>query len=116
MVLLMPLEPSSRRLRVLFPARALPRSSSAAPFAEKVGLVAAQREDGVEPEFVVIVDVLVAEGDRVDALSEQVPEFVFDEWFAAVVDEAGHGRAGEAALAVDLAQQNAAAVAGEVTP
>jgi hypothetical protein len=42
----------------------------AAPFAEEVGLVAAQREDGVEPQFVVVVDVFVAEGDRVDALGE----------------------------------------------
>jgi hypothetical protein len=42
--------------------------SFAAPFAEEVGLVAAQREDGVEPELVVVVDVFVAEGDRVDAL------------------------------------------------
>jgi hypothetical protein len=43
-----------------------------------------------------------------------VPEFVFDEWRAAVVAEARRERAGEAPLAVDLAQQHAAAVAGEV--
>jgi soluble P-type ATPase len=43
---------------------------------------------GVEPQLVVVVDVLVAEGDRVDALAEQAPVFVSDERRVAVVAEA----------------------------
>ena len=60
-----------------------------------------------------VVDVFVAERDPVDALGEQLLEPVFDEWLAAVVAEARGERPCEAALVVDLAQQQAAAVAGE---
>ncbi|MFT5412795.1 MAG: hypothetical protein ACI9NC_005547 [Verrucomicrobiales bacterium] len=51
-----------------FPGEGLAAIHLAALFAEEVGLVAAQRENRVEPELVVVVDVFVAEGDRVDAL------------------------------------------------
>ena len=71
---------SSSRLRVLLPARALPLSRCRSRvLAGGVVLADDGRQEGIEPQHIVVVEVLVAQGQGVDPLGDEVLEGVLDE-------------------------------------
>ena len=85
-------------------------------FAKKVFLVTGEGKQRVEAQLVVIIDVLVFQGDGVNPLGQEVRQFVFHQGGEAGVGEAFGQLRGKAVLAVDLAKKEAPAVTGEVSP
>ena len=67
----------------------------------------------VAAEVVVVVEVLVAQGQAVDPLGEEVLDGVLDEVGVAVVGEAGGELADDAGEGLGLAEQQGAAVGGD---
>ena len=68
----------------------------------------------VAAEVVVVVEVLVAQGQGVDPLGEEVLDGVLDEVGVAVVGEAGGELADDPGESLGLAEQQGAAVGGDV--
>jgi hypothetical protein len=81
--------------------------------AERVGVLAGDGQERIAAQLIVIIEVFVTEGERFDALGEQGFEVVLDEAGVALIVEASGQRPGEAEAAIDLAQQQHAAVGGE---
>ena len=79
-----------------------------------VGLADDGGQQGVAAEVVVVVEVLVAQGQGVDPLGEEFLDGVLDEVGVAVVGEAGGELADDAGESLGLAEQQGAAVGGDV--
>ena len=107
--------PSSRRLSVA-PAgqghAVVVRGQAVA--AQRIGLVAGGGQERIVPERVVIVEVVGAQRQTVEPLGEQVFERVIAIARVAPVGERLGQRAGQSPAAIQLAQEQRAAVAGEV--
>jgi hypothetical protein len=82
--------------------------------AEHIRATAHGFEQWIETQRVMVVDVLVAQGDAEYALAQHDGEIMLDEAAVAPVGEAGGEQLAEALGAIHLAQQLAATVAGEV--
>ena len=83
--------------------------------AEHIRATAHGGEQRIEAQRVVVIDVLVAQGDAEDALAQHDGEIMLDEAALAPVGEAGGELLAEALGAIHLAQPQAAPVAGEVS-
>ena len=100
---------------MLLPARALPRSRRRCRvLAGGIGLADDGGQQGVAAEVVVVVEVLVAQRQGVDPLGDEVLEGVLDEVGVAMVGEAGGELAEDAGEFLGLAEQQGAAVGGDV--
>src|SRR5581483_1350457 len=86
----------------------------AAALAGGVGLADEDGEQGVVAEGVVVEEVLVPQAQAEDALLEEVGEGVLDAVGVAVVGEAAGEALDEAELGLDLAEEQAAGVGGDV--
>src|SRR5512144_2151668 len=69
-------------------------------------------EQGVAPQVVMVVEVLVAQGQAVDPLGDEIGEGVLDEVGLAVVGEAGGELTDDGGELLGLAEQQGAAVGG----
>ena len=100
---------------MLLPASALPRSRLPLPgLAGGIGLPDDGGEQRVAAEVVVVVEVLVSQGQGVDPLGDEFLDGVFDEVGIAVVGEAGGELSDDAGESLGLAEQQRAAVGGDV--
>ena len=86
----------------------------AAVLAEQVGVFAGGGQQRIGAQLVVVVEVFVAEGESQHTLAHHDGQRVLDEATLAGVAEATGEFVAEAEVAVGLAQQQHAAVAGEV--
>ena len=98
--------PSSRRLSVV--GRVQPVAT------QRIGLVAGDGQQGIVPERVVIVAILVAQRQGAEPLGEQFGQPVIAVARVAPVGEGLRQQAGHAQAVIDLAQEQRAAVAGKV--
>jgi hypothetical protein len=71
-------------------------------------------EQRVATEVVVVVEILVSQCRGVDPLSDQLPDGVLDEVGVAVIGEAGGELSDDAGQLLGLAEQQGAAVGGDV--
>ena len=83
--------------------------------AARVELSRRHGEERVEPKRVVVVEVLVSAGHAEDALGCELLNGVLDALRVAVVDEAAGDTVEESTQLRDLAQEDQAAIAGDVT-
>ena len=81
--------------------------------AQHVGPPARRRQQPVEPQPVVVVDVFIPQGDAVDALAQHHRQFVLHEAGVAPVIETSGQLLAEPPAPLDLPQQQHPAVAGE---
>ena len=79
----------------------------------QVAFAGQQRQQRIAAQLVVIVEIFVAQRQRVDALGEQFRDLVFDELGIAAVFEAVRQPRQQVEAAVDLAQQHGAAVGAD---
>ena len=94
--------------------RLAPVALPLAGLARGVGLADDGGEQGVAAEVVVVVEVLVAQRQGVDPLGDQLLDGVLDEVGVAVVGEAGGELADDPGESLGLAEQQGAAVGGDV--
>jgi hypothetical protein len=71
-------------------------------------------EQGVAMQLVVVIEVLVAEGQGVDPLGDQIGDGVLDEVGVAMIGEAGGALVDDPSEWLGLAEQHGAAVGGDV--
>jgi len=82
--------------------------------AQRIGLVTGGGQEGSVPERVVSVEILVAQREAAEPLGEQLGERVIAVARVAPVGEGLGQRAGQSQAAIQLAQEQRAAVAGEI--
>lgn len=85
------------------------------PFAGRVVLADQRGQQRVRAERVVVVEILIAESQALDPLSEQLLDHMIDSLGPAVVGEAGGHSLDEAEAAVDLLEQEPTTVAADAT-
>ena len=83
--------------------------------AENVLFSCRRREQRIQAKARVIIEILVAEGECVDALGEQLAHAVNHQFGNAAIGETSGQRAGDAEARIDLAQQQSAAIRAEQT-
>ena len=81
--------------------------------AEHIRLARRRRQQRVAPQLRVIIEILVAQRQRVNALREQLPRAVIDELRIAPVQETARQSAGDAQALINLPEQERAAIAAE---
>jgi hypothetical protein len=84
-----------------------------AVIAEGVALADEDGEQGVAPEAVMVVEILVAQAEAEDALLEEFEQGVLDALGITIVGEAAGEGLKEVEVVIDLAQEEAAGVGGD---
>lgn len=81
----------------------------------RITFVASRRQQWIQPQLIVIVDVFVAQCQSVDPLGQHLRRRVADKDLRAVVFKALGQTQGQTQVGIDLAQQQRAPIAGEAT-
>jgi hypothetical protein len=86
----------------------LPRLAGGVEFADDGG------QQGVAAEVVVVVEVLIAQGQAVDPLGDEIGQGMLDEVRVAMVGEAGSELVDDSGELLGLAEQQRAAIGSDV--
>jgi len=86
----------------------------AAVLGQRIGLAGRRSQQRVPAQQVMVVEVLIAQGQAVNPLGHQLGKCMLDEDLLALIDKTGGDLAAQAQAQVDLAQEQRAAVAAEV--
>ena len=84
-------------------------------FSQQVGFAHTESQERIGAQAIVIVQVFVAQGQRDQALRQQFPQGMIAIPRVTLVEEALAEGLADSILAVDLTQQERAAIAAEVT-
>jgi len=82
--------------------------------AQRIELVASRGQEGIAAQEGVVIEILVAQRQPVEPLGQKLGQRMIDKAGVARVAETGGQRAGQTQAVIDLAQQEHAAVTGEV--
>ena len=83
---------------------------------QRIGLIHRHRQHRIVPQLVVIVQVLVAQTESVDALPQQLPHRVFDQPLVPVIGETLRHSGDQTRPPFHLSQQQNPSIGGDLSP